>query len=275
MLDAALLPPCPALAGCVRAFFWRDVHAHELRQPRPGHTVVRAGPYPAIGWMVSGRARLSACGGRACADELPAVFVGGPRRHAYESVALEPYRSFAVVFQPAALALLCAQPMAPLTDRIVPAASWLGPDWTDLLQAVACAPSHAQRVRLLEDALQPRWAACGGQARAWEQLALRAWQRPLQQIGCGIFNWTQRHFQRRSKALTGLRAGEVQRQLRLEQALLALRAGGAVAAVAQAHGFADQAHFTRATRALYGAAPRELLRRLRQARVDEDWLLRL
>ncbi len=276
MADAALLPPCPALAGCVRAFVWRDVDADDLLRPRGGRTVVPPGPYPGIMWMVSGRARLTACAGQPRDELLAPVFLGGAHRHPFESVALEPYQSFGVVFQPAALALLCGQPLQSLTDRIVPAAPWLGPGWAGLLGEVAAAGSHPERMQRVEQALLPRWAACGPERDRWQQLALVAWQRPLQQITCGVFNWTQRHFQRRSKALTGLRAGEVQRQIRLEQALLALRDGdGGAAEVAVAHGFADQAHFTRAARAAYGAAPAELVRRLRAPGGDEDWLLRL
>lgn len=41
------------------------------------------------------------------------------------------------------------------------------------------------------------------------------------------------------------------------------------------HGYADQAHFVREARALYGAPPGELLRRLRHGTADGAWLLRL
>lgn len=279
MPNAALLPPCPALAGCVRAFYWRDVDPADLAPTGPhGRTVVPPGPYPGLVWLVSGRARLVACGGQPCHDDLPPVFVGGPRRHAFASEAVGGYSSFGVAFQPAALALLTGRPLDTLTDRIVPAGLWLDDSWAGLLHDVAAASGHTRRVQLLEQALLPRWAACGPERSTWQRLALAAWQRPLQHLACGAFNWTQRHFQRRSKAVTGLRAGEVERQLRLEQALLALRDSGASAAdVALAHGFADQAHFTREARALYGAPPAELVKRLRcsAADGDGDWLLRL
>lgn len=260
----------------MRAFYWRDVHAADLAPGQTGRTVVPPAPYPGLVWLVSGRARLLACGGQPCGDELPPVFIGGPRRHAFASEALGVYQSFGVAFQPAALALLCGSPLDTLTDRVVPASSWLDDSWTALLHDVAQAANHAQRVQRVEQALVPRWAACGPESSTWQRLALAAWQRPLQHLACGAFNWTQRHFQRRSKAVTGLRAGEVERQLRLEQALLDLRDGGSsVAEVALAHGFADQAHFTREARALYGAPPAELVKRLRHHPADGDWLLRL
>ena len=49
---AALQPPSDALAGCVRAYVWRDLAA--LPPTAPCDTRVPAGPYPGLTWLVRG-----------------------------------------------------------------------------------------------------------------------------------------------------------------------------------------------------------------------------
>lgn len=87
---------------------------------------------------------------------------------------------------------------------------------------------------------------------------------------------TQRHFQRRTRALTGLKPMEIERMLRLERALLDVRDGRASRVeAASAHGYADQPHFTREVRAFYRRSPGELMRRLVDTEAESDWLLRI
>jgi len=274
--DSVLLPPTPGLQGCVRAFYWRHHDPAGVGGGADPYTAIPPGPYTAIVWMLSGGARLVERGGDIVDEPLPTVMVSGPRRHRLLSVATTPYRSFGLVLQPAALPLMAGVASAALAEQLRPAHEVLPADWLPWLQAVAVANSHAQRMALCESHLQPRWAALAGPASPWERLARAAWQRPLQHLAFAAARWTQRHFQRRTQALTGLRAGEVERLLRLEQALIALRDGqGSVAQVAAAAGYADQSHFTREARAVYGAPPAELMRRLRELPHGGDWLLRL
>ena len=87
--------------------------------------------------------------------------------------------------------------------------------------------------------------------------------------------WTPRHLQRRTRQLAGLRPGEIERMLRAEHALLAMRDGNAGALdAALRHGYADQAHFSREARALFEKPPAALKAHTRRPGDDADWLLR-
>lgn len=276
--DSRLLAPSPALAGCIRAFYW-----HDLRPAGAALTLgqrlthIPPGPYNGIVWLISGRAMLIECGGRALEAELPPVFVAGAHRQPYRSMAITPYCSFGLVFQPAALALLSGVPMGERLDHIGDARALLPADWQAWLDEVGSAPDHAARISACERFLARRWATLSDAQPAWRTLASQAWHRATRSPLVAALNWTQRHFQRRSHQLIGMPPGEVERLLRLERTLLDLRDHhGPVADAAAAHGYSDQPHFSREVKASYRQSPRALLKRVK---VDddggEDWLLRL
>jgi AraC-like DNA-binding protein len=77
--------------------------------------------------------------------------------------------------------------------------------------------------------------------------------------------WAQRHGLRREAlsrgfvAAFGVTPARYRLEARTRHAVAALRAtGSSIAAIALDHGFADQAHFSRAVRALTGCTPRAL-----------------
>jgi AraC-like DNA-binding protein len=275
--DSRLLAPSPALAGCVRAFYWHDLRpAADTLTLGQRLTYVPPGPYNGIVWLLRGRAMLIECGGRSLETELPPVFVAGAHRHPYRSIAITPYCSFGIAFQPAALALLSGLPMGERLDSIDDARVLLPPDWRQWLAEVAQAPDHAARISACERFLAPRWAAVEDAQPAWRTLAAQAWQRATRGPLMVALNWTQRHFQRRSRQMIGMPPGEVERLLRLERALLDLRDHrGPAADTAAAHGYADQPHFNREAKAAYQHSPGELLRRIDRDDSDGNWLLRL
>ncbi|MBI5259062.1 MAG: helix-turn-helix domain-containing protein [Burkholderiales bacterium] len=275
--DSCLLAAPPALAGCVRAFYW-----HDLRPLGPELTLaqrtthVPPGPYNGIVWLVEGQATLVDCGGRAVQQALPPVFVAGAHRHPYRSLAIAPYCSFGLAFQPAALALLSGLPMGERLDTISDARSLLPADWQPWLAEVATAPDHGARIAACERFLAPRWAALVAAQPAWRTLATQAWQRATRGPLIAALNWSQRHFQRRAQTLIGMPPGEVERLLRVERALLDLRDGRAAAAEAAAlNGYADQPHFSREVKAAYRSSPGALMQRLAEDGSEDDWLLKL
>ena len=276
--DSRLLAPSAALAGCVRAFYWHDLRpagaALTLGQRL---TYIPPGPYNGIVWLVSGRAMLVECGGQPLESELPPIFVAGAHRHPYRSIAITPYCSFGLVFQPAALALLSGVAMGERLDSIGDARPLLPSDWHDWLGEVAGATDHAARIASCERFLAPRWAALSAAQPTWRTLAAQAWQRATRGPLVAALNWTQRHFQRRSQQLIGMPPGEVERLLRLERALLDLRdQRRPVADTAAAHGYSDQPHFNREVKAAYQQTPSALLKRVNNDDDGgEDWLLRL
>ncbi len=66
---------------------------------------------------------------------------------------------------------------------------------------------------------------------------------------------SERHLQRRLKALTGLSPKQYLRRYRLEQSLVYLRDGVPVGEVAKAAGFSSHAYFTSCFKAEFGATP--------------------
>ena len=270
---SALQAPPGALADCVRAFFWRDLG----RQPphTPVDTRVPPSPYPGIIWLTRGTAQLVECAGTATAAALPAITLSGAHRHPYHSVSSRDGDSFCLAFQPGALGLLTWQDLAPLTDRITDAVTWLPEEWHPFLAAVHTAPGHGARQALCVDFLAPRWAAVADRHAAWLQVLHQAWQRGARQALASTLDWTPRHLQRRTRQLTGLRPGEIERMLRAEHALLAMRDGNARALdAALRHGYADQAHFSREARAWFERPPAALKAHTQWPGDDADWLLR-
>ena len=270
---SALLAPPPALAHCVRAFFWRDLG----RQPpgTPADTRVPPSPYPGIIWLTRGTAQLVECAGQASAKAMPAITLSGAHRHPYHSVSSPGGDSFCLAFQPGALGLLTGQDLAPLTDQVTDAHAWLPQDWHPFLQAVHTAPDHGAREALCVDFLTPRWAAVAERHAAWLQVLRQAWQRGARQALATTMDWTPRHLQRRTRQLAGLRPGEIERMLRAEHALLYMRDGNAGALeAALRHGYADQAHFSREARMLFERPPVALKAHTQRPDDDADWLLR-
>ncbi|MBQ0961283.1 helix-turn-helix domain-containing protein [Ideonella sp. 4Y11] len=275
-IDSRLVAPAADLADVVRAFYWHDLRGADALSPAQRSTRVPPGPYNGLVWLIDGRAQLVECGGQAVERELPAVFLTGAHRHDYRSLAISPYCSFGLALQPGVLALLSGLELGAWRDRIDDARRALPADWQALLDGVAHAHDHAARIALCEAFLRPRWQALAPRQAGWVHLLRHAWRRSSLPAALALQRWSQRHLQRRSSDAVGLRPGEVERYLRTERAMLAVRDGHAVAAEAAAeHGFADQAHFSREVKATFAHSPAALQRRLASDDGDEDWLLRL
>lgn len=275
--DSALRLPSPALADCVRAFYWHDLRpcAGALSLDRR-LTRVPPGPYHGLVWMIEGQAVLVECGGQPVEQPLPPVFVACAHRHPYRAMAISPYCSFGLALQPAVLAQLTGRDLGGELDRIRDAREVLPPDWHAWLDEIPACATHAERIAACERFLLPRWQAQRARQAGWGELARCAWHRASHGPLAGAWAWTARHFQRRTRQMVGMSPGEVERLLRLERALLDVRDGRAsVADAAAAHGYCDQPHLSRETRASFGDSPRALQTRLGAEGDDEDWLLRL
>lgn len=275
-VDSALVAPSAALQDCIRAYYWHDLRPAGPLSFEQRLTLVPPGPYHGLVWLLDGRALLVECGGQPVQQELPRCFVASAHRFAYRSMAITPYCSFGMAFQPGALALLTGLDVGSRVDAITEAGACLPADWTEWLEAVPRAPHHAERIACCERFLAPRWAKAAAQNRGWVGLIAQGWRRQARVGAIGLLNWTQRHLQRRTRQLVGLTPVEVDRLLRLERALLDFRDGRASRAeVAADHGYADQPHFTREVRQVYRRSPGELRQRLDDPEAQGDWLLRL
>lgn len=281
---AALHPPSAALAGCVRAYVWRDLAA--LPPTAPCDIRVPAGPYPGLTWLVRGAEVLNECAGQVVNRPMPVISISGAHRHAYHSTAEPGTDFFCVAFQPGALAWLTGLDLHPLTDATQEAPAWLATmdsqphrsAWNGWLQAMLTAPDHGARIALAEAFLLPRWKAVQRSHAAWLPLLEQGFRREARQALAERLDWTPRHLQRRMRSMTGLRPGEVERMLRVEQALLAMRDANASALEAALDsGYADQAHFSREARTLFERPPAALREHMHGSAAhaaDAHWLLR-
>lgn len=191
----------------------------------------------------------------------PSWLVFGPRTRPVASSTLAPLRCITAIFHAPAFRLLSGCEPALLRDRDEAAAAWLPPEWQAWPIALAArADDPDAQFAWMSDWLAPRWRVVRAVANAADAA----------EGGVGT-----RQRQRRSRALAGLGPAQVQRLARIEDALARLKGGeGAdLAGLAASLGYADQAHFTRETRALTGLPPARLLRALQD---DPDyWAYRI
>ncbi|WP_431049710.1 helix-turn-helix domain-containing protein [Roseateles sp. L2-2] len=293
-MDAPLHPgtvarlhiPPRALEGCLYAYLWRDLSAANEQ----GDTLTDAQcqswfpatPLCGLSWTLSGRVRELAvreegASGRNGDGEsgpwLPSSVIGGPRGGPKRFQATSDCRAFMVAIRPEALQAMTGVDLGQLKDRMLPLSFIDDPAWQALDAAMLAAPDEQTARRTLEDFLLPRWRAVRDEVLAddppprgyagWMQhLALRA-------IAAG-HGRSVRQAERRIKQWSGQSLRALRLVSRAEATFQQVRKldedEGAViwSALAQDHGYADQAHLCRETRRLSGFSPEELRRRVAQ-----------
>ncbi|MDH0865728.1 AraC family transcriptional regulator [Mitsuaria sp. GD03876] len=274
---ARLRIPPRALDGCLYAYLWRDLSAAATQ----GHALsdaqcqswFPATPLCGLSWTLAGRVRELTLEG-APGDWLPAGVIGGPRSGPRRFQATADTRVFMVAMRPEALQALTGVDLGLLKDQMLPMSVLDDPDWRALDAAMLAARDEHEARRTLEDFLLPRWRAVRDRVReddpaprgyaGWMQhLALRA-------IAAG-HGRSVRQAERRIKQWSGQSLRALRLVSRAEAAFHDVRRqqedeGEVIwSALAQDHGYADQAHLCRETRRLSGFSPEELRRR-----VDQD-----
>lgn len=241
------------LAEAVRGF----VAVSELDVPEPGAGGVNRFPaMPFCGLTLITEGAVALLGGDG--QPAPHWLIFGPRTRPVASATLAPLRCITAIFHAPAFRLLTGCEPALLRDRDEAAEQWLPAEWQAWPLALAArAGDPDAQFAWMRDWLAPRWQAVREVSDA-------------QQANIGA-----RQRQRRSRALAGLGPAQLQRLARIEDALARLKTGeGAdLARLAASLGYADQAHFTRETRALTGLPPARLLRAVQD---DPDyWAYRI
>lgn len=197
---------------------------------------------------------------RFCGDGV----VGGPRRQFHLKEASAPSSSVGAVLRPGASLALLGVTADELAGQHTRLSELIGATAARcLVERLAASPSPGHRAALLESFLT-------------ERLLANRWRGPFI---AGIDNWfdtptdvgtavaqsgiSHRHFNQRFKRLAGLSPKVYQRVRRLQPALAQLHARPDVALVdlALASGFADQAHFQREFRSVFGLTPLTYRRR--------------
>jgi AraC-like DNA-binding protein len=269
--------PRLSLTACVRGVMSRDTRGVELNDTQRLNRFP-ASPLCSLSWWFHGESRLLPFGEPPGPGErMPGRFVfGGPHRVPTQSWCPGPAHAMMLVLLPDALHHLVGLDAERWVNRIVDAAEVLPPDWLVMCEEVQAAPDDAQRVRLIEDFLDPRWqAARPVQAMAahryadWAQgLALRA--------ATSAPGRSLRQVERRIKQWAGQPMRELRGIARAEKAFfeaLAAAPEADWAGIAAEGGYADQSHLCRETRRLTGFSPAELRRLI--AEDESFWAYRL
>jgi len=267
---ARLRIPPRTLQGCVYAYLWRDLAAASTLTDAQCQSWFPATPLCGLSWTLSGRVRELSLDGEP-GDWLPGGVIGGPRSGPRRFQATPDCRAFMVAIKPEALQAMTGADLGEFKDRMLPLSALDDPDWRALDAAMRAAGDEAAARHTLEDFLLPRWRpvrdrvladdpAPRGYAGWMQHLALRA-------IAAG-HGRSVRQAERRIKQWSGQSLRALRLVSRAEAAFHEVRRldedEGAViwSALAQDHGYADQAHLCRETRRLSGFSPEELRRRV-------------
>lgn len=260
---AAMLPPRMSLSSCIRGHIVRntlDVPPMSERQ-RINH--FPATPHCSITWFVSGQCMQTGFSDAEIPLPDSRIVFAGPFSQPSWSFNSGPVDSYMLVLMPGALHLLAGIDVAAYTDRLVAFEEVAGADWLDLAHRVLEEPDRDNRIALVEGFLEPRWQAArprNGLHTGWFRdylngLALRAvtsdWMHSTRQLERRIKTWTGLPLRR----LLGLQRSEKA----FHEAYAAMQSGNlSWTDVADAAGFADQAHLCRETRKNTGLTATEL-----------------
>ncbi|MFG6448811.1 helix-turn-helix domain-containing protein [Roseateles sp. BYS180W] len=271
-----LMVPSLTLGGCVQAYLWRDTARADGLTEAQRHTHFPATSYCGIAWTLQGQSWQLGPEGQ-WQPLASRVYVAGPRTRPVRFVAEGGLRMFTAVFSPDALHALTGISLPELVDVHLTDAALPGPEWAALNRAMLSANDEAHCQQLLEAFLVPRWRNhCAAQGlnfpyRDWAQnLALRA-------VASGRGE-SLRQLERRFKRWAGQSPRVLRQLLRGEQMFSDMRRAmteGEVvwSAVAQDHGYADQAHLCRETRRITGFSPEQL--RLGISHEEAFWAYRI
>jgi AraC-like DNA-binding protein len=175
--------------------------------------------------------------------------------------------------------------MTTYVNRSLPFDEVFDSDWRAMAQQVLAAPDHAQRIKLIEDFIEPRWMAARGYrsdgggmwaSRLRDYVSDYIAGMPVRMLA-SEFGKSLRQIERRIKAQTGLTLQRRLRMLRDEHRFTAARSsmesGASLADIAADSGYADQAHFSRETRRATGMTPNEV--KYRAASEESYWVYRI
>ncbi|NLR75027.1 helix-turn-helix domain-containing protein [Leeia aquatica] len=254
------VPPGPALAPYVAYFVLVDLQAHGNQLP--------ASPFPML--FFHGQPHGIRYQEDGLGPFLPQAMLSGPTLRSRRSQSIQADWMLAVAFHAGQISRLFDIQADLLTDQLLPLEGVLGVAQTALwLEALCEAKGALERLLVLQDRLIAQLELRFAQQRLspLDQLGARALNQPLLQLArdCG---WSLRQFERRFQQQFGL-APERYRQLARFTRVLGLLMqqrghGPTLAQLAQAAGYADQAHFTRDFSQFCGTTPGRFRQQLAQ-----------
>jgi len=259
---SAMIPPSPALAGCVRGYLVRNTLEADLT-PAERCNHFPATPTCVLTWVLEGHdTRVQQIPASRHALRVPMVF-GGPHTMPSTSCNAGPVRFFTLMLYPDALHAVTGLDIAAHLNRYSALVDVLGRDWQAMAHAVFHADDDAQRVQLIEAFLLPRWPAFAPAAAAGP-MPFHDWSLAMARRAAAVGGGhSQRQIDRRINAWTGQSMRQLRAMARAEASLLRTQAALASQAlnwsdIAYRSGFSDQSHLCREFRQRLGLSPSEL-----------------
>ncbi|MEA2670112.1 MAG: hypothetical protein QOG45_332, partial [Chloroflexota bacterium] len=161
---------------------------------------------------------------------------------------------------PAGARALLGLPAAAIAWDVVDLAEILGPGSAGLVDRLACAPTWTDRFAILDAVLSRRVREGIGMPEevgwAWRRLVASGGLLPVSELA-GEIGWSRRHLAERFRDELGLAPKVAARVMRFQRArrMLQRPRRAALAEVAAACGYYDQAHLTREWNELAGCTP--------------------
>ncbi|CAH0440493.1 helix-turn-helix domain-containing protein [Ralstonia pseudosolanacearum] len=273
----------PSLQGALVALICRDTRGFDLASAqRLSH--FPASPLVCLSWyqgLDAGLVMRTADGAR-WQPFGTTVVLSGSQSEPTVSWAPTTGRGGMACFTADAAQVLFGIDVAAVHDRVVDARKVLGAAWQPLLAALLETEGDAAALAVLEQTLAPRWRALQGGDSVITSLR-RAGRHWVDRLALQAREWRRTHsprqVERRVKAFSGRSLREWQTMVKTEgvyfAALERQEAGLPIdwATLAQAEGFADQAHMSRMAKRITGFPPTEFSQRFVE---DESfWAYRL
>ena len=268
-------PPAARWSEHLCMFIVRDTRGCELAAHEQLNRFP-ANPYCCITWMLEGEVELIEHGADARSQLLPRHYVHGCQSRPCVSRNLGDRHSFCAVFHPDAFHALFGVDLATIQDALVDASQVLPEHGLRLVRAVAEAPDHDERCRLVEAFVATQATALG--TTPWMRLRRMGVNVGLR-VASSLLGVGPRQVQRRAQREGGMNVPALSRLWRSERSLRRVREslarGEAIdwAAHAVEAGYADQSHLVRDCKEISGRTPTRIAQ---DARQDEaDWFYRL
>ncbi|HTX23577.1 MAG TPA: helix-turn-helix domain-containing protein [Steroidobacteraceae bacterium] len=150
-------------------------------------------------------------------------------------------------------------PSAELASLVVDLRDIWGSSIPGLIDRLECARTWPERFRILDEAFTKRLAPCAFAPEidhAWRELTRSHGCARIQELARTI-GWSRRHFSERFRSTLGISPKSAGRIFRFERASRLMKDHHALAEVAAACGYYDQAHMSHEWASLAGCSPQE------------------
>ncbi len=282
---ARLWLPRASLTACFRAIVSRSTVGTSLDESQR-YNHFPAYPGCSICWLFEGSVELLEPGMPAHSSSprrevTDRIYFCGPFTRPTITFNSPNVHGMMILMQPDAFSALTGKDSSEFLNRIVAADEVFDAPWREMFRAVQHAANDDSRVAIIQEFLQPHWAASRPKSFIGSHL-LHDWFRgAAQYLAMSGLGRSLRQLERRFKRNTGLSMRELRSLSRSESAFyVAARESdhgrlGAPrwAEVADEGGYADQSHMCRESRRITGFAPEELYRLM--CTEESFWMYRL